>query len=100
MIGRRTETRTYLSDVTGRILLDEHRTRPCIVSDRSTSGVRVTLPGAEDVPDAFVLTVDGTGEMIVCRAAWRTADQIGCTADAHVAAWRPPATLRRQVTLV
>ena len=100
MIERRTETRTYLSDVTGRILIDEHRTVPCIVSDRSSSGIRVTLPGPEDVPDAFVLSVDYTGEVIVCRSAWRKADQIGCSVDAPVAAWRPPSRIQRQTALV
>ena len=86
MIERRKEPRTHLSDVIGRILIDEHRTVPCIISDRSIGGVRVTLPSTEDVPDAFVLTFDGTGEMMVCRAAWRKSDQIGCTADARMAA--------------
>lgn len=100
MIERRAEPRTYLSDVTGRILIDEHRTVPCIISDRSASGVRVTLPSTEDVPDVFVLTVDDTEEMLVCRAAWRKADQIGCTSDAHVAAWCPPSRLRPQPALV
>lgn len=100
MIERRAEPRTYLSDVTGRILIDEHRTVPCIISDRSASGVRVTLPSTEDVPDVFVLTVDDIEEMLVCRVAWRSADQIGCTCDAHGAAWRPPSRLRPQPALV
>ncbi|MCJ2086959.1 PilZ domain-containing protein [Methylobacterium sp. E-005] len=100
MIERRTESRTYLSDVSGQILIDEHRTVPCIVSDRSVSGIRVTLPGAEDVPDAFVLTVDYTGELIVCRAAWRKVDQIGCSVDAPAAARRPTSRIWRQTALV
>lgn len=99
MIERRTEPRTYLADVSGRILIDEHRTVPCIISDRSASGVRVTLPGSEDVPDAFVLTVDETGEMLVCRAAWRKVDQIGCIMDDHTTAVRPRSILRRQPVL-
>lgn len=99
MIERRAEPRTYLTDVTGRILIDEHRTVPCIISDRSAGGVRVTLPSTEDVPDAFVLTVDSTGETLICRAAWRKPDQIGCTADAHVSVGIPRSLLRRQLAM-
>jgi hypothetical protein len=99
MIERRTEPRSYLSDITGRILIDEHRTVPCIVSDRSASGIKVTLPTTKDVPEAFILTIDGTEETLVCRAAWRKDDQIGCIADALVTEWRPRPTLRRQLAL-
>lgn len=94
MIERRTETRTDLSDVTGKVLIDEHRAMPCVVSDQSPNGIKVTLQSTEDVPDAFVLTFDGTGEALVCDAAWRKADQIGCTADADVSDWRAQRTLR------
>ncbi|MCJ2055514.1 PilZ domain-containing protein [Methylobacterium sp. J-048] len=99
MIERRAEPRLCLPDVTGRILIDEHRTVLCIVSDRSPSGIKITLPSTDDVPDAFILTVDGTGETLVCRAAWRKDDQIGCIADALVTEWRPRPTLRRQPVL-
>jgi len=87
MIERRAEPRLCLPDVTGRILIDEHGAVPCIASDRSWSGIKFTLPSTEDVPDAFILTIDGAGETLVCRAAWRKDDQIGCIADALVTEW-------------
>jgi len=86
MIERRAEDRTPLN-VTGLILVDEHRTMPCIIFDRSASGVRITSPSAEELPDTFILTVDDTGEALVCRAAWRRVDQIGCIADALILEW-------------
>lgn len=86
MTERRTEDRTRLN-ISGLILVDEHRTLPCIISDRSATGIRVTSPSAEELPDTFILTVDDTGEALVCRAAWRKVDQIGCTADALILEW-------------
>ena len=86
MMERRAEDRTRLA-ISGMILVDEHRTVPCIVSDRSATGIRVTLPNTEDLPDVFILTFDDTGEALVCRAAWRKVDQIGCIADVLVTAW-------------
>ena len=81
MLERRTEPRMHLH-VPGKISVDEHQTLPCMVFDRSTAGVRVALPNAELVPDHFVLTVVGTGEVLICRSAWRKVDEIGCTTDA------------------
>jgi hypothetical protein len=81
MLERRAEPRTQLVNVTGQISVDEHNTLPCVVSDRSTGGVRVTLPNPELVPELFVLTIDGSGEVLVCCTAWRKADQIGARAD-------------------
>lgn len=95
MIERRIEDRTRL-DVSGVILADEHRTMPCIISDRSATGIRVTVPGAEELPDTFILTFDDGGEALVCRAAWRKVDQIGCIADVLVSAWLVGSTRPRQ----
>jgi hypothetical protein len=95
MTERRAANRTRLN-VAGMILVDEHRTTPCIVSDRSASGIRVTLPCAEDLPDAFILTFDDTGEALVCYAAWRKAEQLGCRADALVTPWRVSPTPGRR----
>ena len=81
MLERRDVPRTLLNTV-GRISLDEHRTLPCLLFDRSLGGVRVALPDAESVPDKFVLTVEGTGEVLVCRTAWRKTDEIGARTDA------------------
>ncbi|MCJ2087938.1 PilZ domain-containing protein [Methylobacterium sp. E-005] len=95
MNERRAEDRTCLN-IPGMILVDEHRTLPCLIADRSATGIRVTLPNPENLPDVFILTFDDTREALVCRAAWRKADQIGCIADVLVTAWlvqplrRPP----------
>lgn len=96
MIERRAEDRTSLN-ISGMILVDEHRTMPCIISDRSATGIRVTLPSAEDLPDVFILTFDDTGEALVCRAAWRKVDQIGCIADVLVTAWLVQPSRKPQV---
>ena len=95
MIGRRYETRTR-HNTPGMILVDEHRTLPCIVSDRSATGIRVTLPSTDDVPETFILTLDGSDEALVCRAAWRKPDQIGCIADPLVPAWLAVRSLNQQ----
>jgi hypothetical protein len=94
MIERRAEIRAVLN-IDGMILADEHRSMPCTISDRSATGIRVTLPSAGDLPDTFILTVEDTGEALVCRAAWRTADQIGCIADVLMIEWRVVPTSAR-----
>jgi len=96
MIERRAEDRTRLN-IPGMILVDEHRTVPCIVADRSATGIRVTLPNTENLPDVFILTFDDSGEALVCRAAWRKADQVGCIADVLVTAWLVQPALRPRV---
>jgi hypothetical protein len=80
MFERRRAPRTFLNE-TGSISVDEHRSLPCIVYDRSLGGVRVTLPEAELVPDTFVLSLDASNEILVCSAVWRKAEEIGATAD-------------------
>ncbi|MGH1573055.1 PilZ domain-containing protein [Methylobacterium sp. P31] len=80
MFERRNAPRTILNE-TGSISVDEHRSLPCIVYDRSVSGVRIALPEAEIVPDSFVLSIDASKEILVCRAVWRKAEEIGATTD-------------------
>ena len=96
MIERRAGNRTRLN-IPGMILVDEHRTVPCIIADRSATGIRVSLPNTENLPDVFILTFDDTGEALVCRAAWRKDDQIGCIADVLVTAWLVQSSRRPQV---
>jgi len=96
MNERRAEDRTRL-DIPGMILVDEHRTVPCIIADRSATGIRVKLPNTETLPDVFILTFDDTGEALVCRAAWRKDGQIGCIADVLVTAWLVQPALRPRV---
>jgi hypothetical protein len=93
MFERRSASRTLLNE-TGSISVDEHRSLPCIVYDRSLGGVRVALPEAEIVPDSFVLSIDASSEILVCSAVWRKAEEIGATASG-VASLHPgrPATL-------
>lgn len=95
MTERRAKDRTRLN-IIGVILIDEHSTVPCIVSDRSARGIRVTLPSAVDVPDVFILTMDEIREALVCRTAWRKPDQIGCMAEVLVTAWSAETTLSRR----
>lgn len=80
MFERRSAPRTRLNE-TGSISVDEHRSLPCIVYDRSSGGVRVALPEAEIVPDSFVLSIDASNEILVCRAVWRKAEEIGAATD-------------------
>ena len=91
----RSEIRTR-QNVTGRILVDEHSTLPCIIFDRSFRGVRVALPDTEPVPHIFVLAIDDTGEVFVCRSAWRKVDEIGAMADAPPNAGFGRSSLRRK----
>jgi hypothetical protein len=89
-----------LSSEGGSISIDEHRSLPCIVYDRSESGVRVALPDAEIVPDRFVLSLDAGSEVLVCRALWRKAEEIGAATDERgmVQVIRP--SLRRPLATV
>jgi hypothetical protein len=80
MFERRSYPRTRLNE-TGSISVDEHRSLPCIVYDRSAGGIRIALPDAEIVPEHFVLSIDASNECLVCRAVWRNAEEIGATTD-------------------
>lgn len=95
MIERRAGPRTTLN-VTGNISIDEHCSLPCLVYDRSQGGVRIALPEAEIVQDTFLLRIDATDEILVCRVAWRKVDEIGALADAPdtVRAVRPSLRLQ------
>jgi hypothetical protein len=96
MFERRSAPRTRLNE-TGSISVDEHRSIPCIVYDRSAGGVRVALPDAEIVPDSFILSIDASNEILVCRAMWRKADEIGAATDAPEAARPGRLNLRREL---
>jgi len=66
---------------TGSISVDEHRSLPCIVYDRSVGGIRIALPEAEIVPDRFVLSIDASNEILVCQAVWRRLEEIGAATE-------------------
>ena len=76
MFGRRAHPRVLLGS-TAQIIVNEHHTEPCMIYDRSVGGVRLILSNAEIVPDLFLLTIDGTDEVLVGQAIWRTAEEIG-----------------------
>ena len=76
MYDRRSTPR-ILVDQSARIAVDEHTSLACVVFDRSTTGMRVALPQAELAPDQFLLTIEATGEALVCEVAWRKDDEIG-----------------------
>ena len=80
MFERRSAPRTLLNE-TGSISVDEHRSLPCIVYDRSAGGIRIALPEAEIVPDRFVLSLDARNEILVCRAVWRKREEIGAATE-------------------
>jgi len=80
MFERRSSPRTLLNE-TGSISVDEHRSLPCMVYDRSTGGVRITLPEAEIVPDRFVLSLKAGNEILICQAVWRKLDEIGASTE-------------------
>ncbi|MCJ2093392.1 PilZ domain-containing protein [Methylobacterium sp. J-072] len=97
MLNRRRSPRTVLNE-TGSISIDEHRSLPCIVYDRSLDGVRVALPEAEIVPDRFVLSIDASREILICRAVWRKAEEIGAaTNEPETERARRPSLRREQV---
>ena len=95
MQDRRAHTRIRLDD-TAWIAVDEHSSLPCVVFDRSLSGVRIALPEADQVPSLFVLTLDTSGEVLVCRAVWRKSEEIGASTQLPGAVRPPRASLRRQ----
>jgi hypothetical protein len=80
MFERRSAPRTLLNE-TGSISVDEHRSLPCIVYDRSLGGIRIALPEAEIVPDRFVLSIDASNEILVCETVWRKSEEIGAATD-------------------
>ncbi|MBE7197509.1 MAG: PilZ domain-containing protein [Parafilimonas terrae] len=83
MFERRRAPRTILNE-TGSISVDEHRSLPCIVYDRSAGGIRIALPEAETVPDRFVLSIDASNEILVCQAVWRKREEIGAATETSV----------------
>ena len=80
MFDRRSSPRTLLNE-TGSISVDEHRSLPCMVYDRSVGGIRITLPEADIVPDRFVLSLKASDEVLICRAVWRKLEEIGAATE-------------------
>ncbi|WP_336492036.1 PilZ domain-containing protein [Methylobacterium nigriterrae] len=65
----------------GLVVVGEHTTLPCMLYDRSDTGVRLTMPDARSVPATFVLIAPCLGVAHVCSVAWRTDETIGVRLD-------------------
>jgi hypothetical protein len=57
---------------------DRQLARPCILSDFSNSGAKITGVLASTIPDEFMLRITrGHGRTRSCRVVWRTDDAVG-----------------------
>jgi hypothetical protein len=59
----------------GWIISDEGHKRPCLVSNLSRNGAKVTLLGRDDLPVEFTLSVSGAEHR--SRIVWRTCFNVG-----------------------
>src|SRR6266853_903905 len=58
--------------------LDRQLVRPCILSDFSNGGAKITGLRASTIPDEFLLRFPhGHGRARKCRVIWRTDDKVG-----------------------
>jgi PilZ domain len=58
--------------------VDRHLERPCIVSDFSSGGAKITGVMAKTIPDEFKLRIaPGQGRARTCRVVWRTDNSLG-----------------------
>ena len=76
-MDRRAAPREYVNE-TGLIAVDEHTSIGCIIYDRSSQGVRLTMPDTSGVPAKFLLS-SNCDTLRVCRTVWRTPEEIGAT---------------------
>ena len=70
----------------GLVVVDEHTLVPCLLHDRSASGVRLTMPDTKAVPTTFVLIAQCLGVAHVCTVVWRDDEVIGARLD-RATAW-------------
>ena len=59
----------------GLVIADDGETYPCIASDISPRGARITLLGRHQLPGEFSLSL--FGERYRCRLVWRTCFHVG-----------------------
>ena len=58
--------------------LDRQMVRPCILSDFSNGGAKITGVRASTIPDEFLLRIThGHGRTRKCRVIWRSEDTVG-----------------------
>jgi len=56
--------------------VEQHLERPCIVSDFSNGGAKISGVRSRTIPDKFMLRfTQGSG--LACRVVWRTDDALG-----------------------
>jgi hypothetical protein len=51
--------------------------RPCILSNFSNSGAKITGIRAMTIPDQFTLRITPRGRIHICQVIWRTDDALG-----------------------
>lgn len=57
--------------------LNGRRARPCIVSNFSNGGARLTGIGPETLPDEFLLRISPHSRARKCHVVWRSRDAVG-----------------------
>ena len=55
----------------------EGRRHPCVVSDLSNGGAKVTATKLETIPDDFLLLVSPHSRLRACHVAWRSQGAVG-----------------------
>jgi hypothetical protein len=56
--------------------VDQHLERPCVLSDLSAGGAKLSGVRANTIPDEFRLRTPD-GDRRTCHVVWRTDDQLG-----------------------
>lgn len=75
---RRKAPRFPQRNVFGAISYPKRRTPiSCLVRDISRSGAKIWTLAVRIVPDAFLLTLEETGEHALCNVIWRSETEIG-----------------------
>ena len=62
---------------TGKVVLGMFRSVPCIVTDISNAGARLSVHETQDLPDKFWLKVSGYRRKMKAETRWREGDQVG-----------------------
>lgn len=57
--------------------LEGHRARPCIVSNFSNTGAKLTGIQPETLPDQFLLRISPHSRARKCHVVWRSKDALG-----------------------
>ena len=53
----------------------------CVIRDLSEGGAGLSVAGANDVPEHFILTVQGEQEGRACTVRWRESTRLGVSFD-------------------